>query len=161
MDFQQRLEKAVQRGQKRSQARSAADRAKALSAEELKRLHSQYRLSLSDHIEQCIAALPNHFPGFQVETLYGDAGWGAAVKRDDMGRKSGGGRANFYSRLEVTVRPVSDAFVLELSAKGTIRNKEVFNRSHFEKLADVDMDTFAELADLWILEYAELFAAAS
>ncbi len=161
MDFQDRLEKAVQRGQKRSAARSEAARAKALSAEELKRLHTEYRLALSEHIEKCMAALPNYFPGFQVETLYGDAGWGAGAKRDDVGQRSGGGRDNFYSRLEVTVRSVSAAYVLELAAKGTIRNKEVFNRKHFEKLAEVDLETFEQFADAWILEYAELFAASS
>ena len=49
--------------------------------------------------------------------------------------------------------------VLDLTAKGTIRNKEVFNRSFFEKLADVDLDKFRELIDVWVLEYAELYAA--
>jgi len=161
MDFQQRLEKAIQRGQKRGRARSEAARAKALSAEELKRLHNEYRLALSEHIEKCIAAMPQHFPGFQIETLYGEAGWGAAAKRDDAGRKQGRGRSNFYSRLEVTVRPISSAFVLEISAKGTIRNKEVFNRKHFQKVTDVDLDSFREMIDLWILEYVEMFAAAT
>lgn len=161
MDFQERLEKAIQRGQKRGQARAEAARAKALSAEELKRLHNEYRLTLSDHIEKCIGALPRHFPGFDVETLFGAAGWGAAARRDDAGSRQGAGRSNFYSRLEVTVRPISAAFVVEMVAKGTVRNKEVFNRKHFEKIADADMDSFLELADRWILEYAELFAASA
>lgn len=159
MDFEDRLEKAVQRGQKRGQARSAAARAKALSAAELKRLHNECRLALSEHIDKCIGALPHHFPGFEKETIFGEAGWGTAVKRDDAGQRRGSGRANFYSRLEVTVRPVSSAFLLEVVAKGTIRNKEVFNRKHFEKLSEVDLDTFRELIDLWVLEYAELYAA--
>ena len=157
MDFQQRLEKAVQRGQKRSQAKSEAARAKALSADELKRMHNDYRLELSEHIERCVGAMPNQFPGFEVETLYGDAGWGAAARRDDAGR----GRSNFYSRLEVTVRPMSSAFIVEIAAKGTIRNKEVFSHRHFEKVSDADLDSFREFIDLWVLEYAELFAAAA
>jgi hypothetical protein len=35
----------------------------------------------------------------------------------------------------------------------------VFNRNYFERLPDVDLDKFLELIDLWILEYAELYAA--
>ena len=161
MDFQERLQQAIQRGQNRSSARAAAARAKALSAEELRHLHNELRLALSDHIERCIAALPQHFPGFEVETLYGDAGWGAAAKRDDAGRTHGKGRGNFYSRLEVTVRPVSSAFVVEIAAKGTIRNKEVFAHRHYEKVTEANAQSFCELIDAWVLEYAEMFAAAA
>jgi hypothetical protein len=57
------------------------------------------------------------------------------------------------------IRPFSSAHVLELAAKGTIRNKEVFNRSHYQRLTDADPRTFEELIDLWTLEYAELYAA--
>ena len=159
MDFSERLEKAVQRGQKRGEARDVAARKKALSVEELRRLHNDQRLAVSDHIEKCVGALSQHFLGFEQETLYGDAGWGTAVKRDDAGQRAGGGRASFYSRLEITVRPLSSAFVVEIAAKGTIRNKEVFNRKHFEKIGEADLDTFRELIDVWVLEYAELFAA--
>ena len=161
MDFQHRLEQAIQRGQKRGDARDAAARAKALSADELRRLHNDMRLALSDHIERCVGSLPSHFPGFQVETLYGETGWGAAARRDDAGRTRGKGRGNYYSRLEVTVRPVSSAFVVEIAAKGTIRNKEVFAHRHFETVTDADVDAFRELIDAWVLEYAEMFAAAS
>jgi hypothetical protein len=59
----------------------------------------------------------------------------------------------------LTVRPVSSAHVLELTAKGTIANKEVFNRNYFEKLQDIDLDRFIELVDVWVLEYAELYAS--
>ena len=161
MDFQERLEKAVQRGQRRNQARSDAAKAKALSVEELKRLHNEHRLTISDHIEKSLRALPQHFPGFELETVYGDAGWGTAAKRDDAGSSRGDSRRNFYSRLELTVRPISSAYVLELNAKATIRNKEIFNRKHFEKLTEVSLDTFRELVDAWILEYAEMFAASA
>ena len=161
MDFKQRLEQAIERGQRRGTARAAAARAKALSAEELRRLHNELRLTLSDHIERSVGALPNHFPGFEVETLYGEAGWGAAAKRDDAGNTRGNARGNYYSRLEITVRPVSSAFVVEIAAKGTIRNKEVFSHRHYEKIADADAEAFCELIDAWIVEYAEMFAAAS
>ena len=57
---------------------------RALSEEELKRLHSQYRLQLSEHIERCLSTLPGHFPGFRFETVVAERGWGAAVFRDDL-----------------------------------------------------------------------------
>jgi hypothetical protein len=123
MDFEQRLTKAIERGQRASEERAQAQREKAVSEEEFKRLHGQYRLRLSDQIEQCLRRLPDHFPGFRYETLVGDRGWGAAVSRDDLGLPSGGRRQNLFSRLEMTVRPMSSYHVLELAAKATIRNK--------------------------------------
>lgn len=161
MDFEQRLTKAIERGQRRGDDRSREDEAKAMSEEELKRLHSKYRLLLSEHIEDCMRRLPNHFPGFQFETLIGERGWGAACFREDLRLGHGGKRGSDYSRLEMTVRPPSSYQILELTAKGTIRNKEVYNRSHFDRLAEVDSEKFIELIDLWVLEYAELYAAKS
>lgn len=157
MDFEQRLQKAIQRGQQRGRTKPATDDG-GLTDEDRRRMHSQFRLQLSEHIENCVRKLPLHFPGFQYETIFGERGWGAACRRDDVDLKRGQ-RGNLYSRLEMTVRPYSNLNVLELVAKGTIHNKEIFNRSHFEKVEDADPDKFIELVDLWILEYAELYAA--
>jgi hypothetical protein len=159
MDFEERLQKAIERGHQRGEANLRAEKAKTVTEEDLKRLHAQYRLQLSDHIERCIRRLTNHFPGFQFETIYGERGWGAACKRDDLRMARVGKRDSLYSRLEMTVRPVSSLYVLELSAKGTIQNKELYNRTHYEQLGDADPDQFIELIDLWVLEYAELYAA--
>lgn len=158
MDFEQRLQRAIQRGEANRDAktREAADR--ALSEEECKKLHAQYRLEISDHIEKCLAQLPDHFPGFHMEAVTGEHGWGASVSRDDVGL-SDGGRRNLYSRLEVIVRPYSSVHVLDVAAKGTIRNKEVFNRNQYQKLAEADPQTLREAIDLWILEYAEKYSA--
>lgn len=49
--------------------------------------------------------------------------------------------------------------MLELAGKGTIRNKEAFNRTWFEKLEEASPEKFEELIDAWVLEYAELYAA--
>jgi hypothetical protein len=158
MDFDQKLQKAIERGHRRSDARAEAQRRAAMTEEEFKRLHSQYRLRLSERIEECMKRLPNHFPGFRYETMFGDRGWGAACFRDDL-RLERGSRASDYSRLEMTVRPYSPLHVLELSAKGTVRNKEVFSRTFFEPLDEVDLDKFLTLIDTWVLEYAEMYAA--
>lgn len=159
MEFEERLQRAIQRGKQRQQATAAEARARALTEEELKSLHSQYRLQLSDHIEQCLKRMTQHFPGFQVEIMYGDRGWGAAASRDDLQIGGRGERTNSFSRLEMTVRPYSPYHVVDLQAKGTIRNKEVFSRRHYEELDAVDLETFSGLIDAWILEYAELYAA--
>ncbi len=158
-DFDERLRKAIDRGQARNAAHAREAREKALTEDQLKNLHGKYRLSLSEHIEKCVGELPNHFPGFRSETIYGQRGWGAACNRDDVGRGGDGKRSNFFSRIEMTIRPYSSLHVLELTAKGTVRNRELFNRRHFEKLQEADTDTFRELIDVWVLEYAELFAA--
>jgi len=159
MNFRERLQKASERGKQAQEARLDEAAAKALSEEEFRRLHSQYRLSLTEHIERRLGELAENFPGFRLETIVDEDGWGAAVSRDDVG-VAGGRRANFFSRLQLVVNPYNKYHVLELAAKGTVRNKETFSRNHYERLAEVDEESFRELVELWMLDYAEQFAAA-
>lgn len=159
MDFEKRLEKAIERGQRVGDARQAEADAAAYTEEEYRRLHAQHRLLLSEHIETCLRSLAQHFPGFRYETIVGERGWGAEVRRDDLIIEPGKGRAEYFSRLQMLVRPFSSAHILELMAKGAIRNKEVFQRSQYQRLSQIDTTSFTELIDLWVLEYAELFAA--
>lgn len=158
MEFKDRLERAIQRGQRSSDAEARAKAEQATSEEEFRRLHSQYRLELSDHIEQCLRELPRHFPGFRYETMVGDRGWGGSVNRDDF-TVIDGRRGSLFSRLEIVVRPFTASHVLDLNAKGTIRNRELFNRAQYQRLAEVDLNMFTEQVDRWVLEYAELYAA--
>ena len=159
MSFEDRLQKAIQRGKRRGQAKEQEAAARAFSQEELKRMHSTSRLQLSEQIERCIKQLPNYFPGFRFETIYGERGWGGACSRDDLRVSGQRRRENTYSRLEITERPYSPNMnVLELVGKGTIRNREVFSRTYFEKIEEADLEKFSELVNLWVLEYAELFA---
>lgn len=160
-DFEKRLEKAIERGQRASDARARAEAQRALSERELHRRHTEYRLKLSEHIETCLREIPDHLPGFQIEPILSDRGWGAAVVRDDIEPGRGSRPVTRFSRLEMYVRPLSEAYVLELSAKATIRNKECFNRNHYQLLSEADLDSFTELVDLWVLEFAELYAAKS
>ncbi|MGV3485091.1 MAG: hypothetical protein ACO1RT_11800 [Planctomycetaceae bacterium] len=157
-DFQRRLQSAIQRGERRGERQVQSARQSQLSEEECKRLHTKYRLSLSDRIEHAIDGVAQHFPGFRKETLYGEVGWGAACWRDNLQVESGK-RSNLYSRLEMTIRPPSSYNVLELKGKGTIANKEVFNRTHFVPLQEVDEDDFVRLIDTWAIDYAEIYAA--
>ena len=159
MDFRERLQKATERGQRAKEARHSEAAAKALSEEECRRLHSNYRLALCDHIERLLDGLAEQFPGFRLETIVEDTGWGSVASRDDValpGRRSD----SHFSRLRIVVSPYGKYHVLEVVAKGTIRNKEVFSRSHFQRLTDVDLDRFRELVEGWVVEYAELYAAA-
>ena len=159
MDFDERLKKAVQRGKLRGDEALRQQREKELSQQEIKQQHSKSRLQLSEHIEKCMQRLPNYFPGFQYETVYGDRGWGGACHRDDLDTTTSGRKGNLYSRLEITIRPMSKYPILEMVGKGTIRNKEIYSRSHFSELENVDLDVFMQLIDHWIIEFAELFAA--
>jgi hypothetical protein len=102
--------------------------------------------------------LPDHFPGFAFETVASDRGWGGAITRDDVSL-AGGKSGTAFSRLEMTVLPFNRAHVLEIAARGTIRNKEVFQRSLYQLLREAQPLRLAEQVDLWILEYAELYAA--
>lgn len=159
MEFRERLQKATERGQQIRHAKAREEAAQALSEEEFKRLHSKYRIEVSEHIELCLQQLTDQFLGFQFESLVNDRGWGAGVSRDDIGRGGQGTRSSFYSRLELYVSPYSKYHVIELVAKGIIRNKEVYNRTRYQLLGEVDLDSFTEFVDLWVLEYAELYAA--
>ncbi len=121
-------------------------------------MHSNYRLELTDHIEKCLAQLADNFPGFKYETLVGESGWGGAVSRDDL-QLDAGRRRNAYSRLQVLVGTFNTYHVLEINAKGAVRNKENFNRQHYKKLDDADLDDFRQLIERWVLDYAEQYAA--
>ncbi len=160
MDFKERLERAIQRGQRSSDAEARARAEQATTEEEFRRLHSQYRLELSDHIEQCLRELVRHFPGFRYETMVGDRGWGGAINRDDFSLVDGR-RSSLFSRLELVVRPFSTSHVLDLNAKGTIRNRELFHRAQYQRLMEADLPLLMDQADRWVLEYAELYAAKS
>jgi hypothetical protein len=158
MDFQQRLQKAVERGQRAGDAEAIARRNRELNEKELQRLHTQYRLELSDRIERCLGYIADQFPGFQTENVIGERGWGAAVSRDDL-RLTTAGRSSSFSRMEMVIRPFSPSQVLELSGKATVQNREIFNRSHYQPLAEADLTCFTEMIDNWALEFAELYAA--
>jgi hypothetical protein len=159
MSFRDRLQRAAERGKQSRAAQQNEAAARALSEEECRRLHSQYRLNLTEFIENCLRELSDNFPGFRFETIVDETGWGAAVSRDDVSLGAGR-RGNAFSRLKVVVSPHSKYHVLELAAKGTVRNKEVLSRNHYQRLADVDIESFRELIELWVLDYAELYSAA-
>ena len=105
--------------------------------------------------------MAERFPGFAFETVVGEDGWGARITRDDLTGRRGRPVEALFSRLRMLVRPYSDVHIVELVTKGTIRNKEIISRNHYQFLSQVDMDSFRELVDLWVLDYAEKFAANS
>lgn len=159
MDFNQRLERAIERGQRTRDVRGREAAAQALSEEEFKNLHSKCRLELSEHIENCLRKVVDYFPGFRFATIVSDEGWGAKVDRDDLKVTRRSVSQNQYSRVQMVIRPYSDTKIVELAAKGTIRNKEIFDRSHFQFLSEIDVDSFSELIDLWVLEFAEKYSS--
>ena len=160
MDFEARLERAIQRGQK-SKATADQERQSAeMSDEEFRSLHSRCRLALSEHIEHCLKQVADHFPAFDFQTIVSVDGWGAKVNREDLA-SAGTGKplAKRYSRLEMLIKPYTATRILELATRGTIRNKEVVSRNHFQFLTEVDLESYRELISQWILEYVEKFSA--
>ncbi len=153
MSFEDQLKKAITRGSRSNEQAKEAERLKKLSQEELKNIYNGFRLQLSEHIEQNLEKVVNLIPGFRYETVYGERGWGGAISRDDVLR---GG--TFYSRLEITVRPFSDANLLAIIGRGTIRNRELLSWNHFSELENVQLNSFIEQIDSWILQYVEQFS---
>jgi hypothetical protein len=159
MDFEKRLERAIERGHRAAESKTQARAGAAASEQELTRLHSRSQVELSEHIETCLKRLPDHFPGFRFASVVDERGWGATVSRDDLKLGTGGRREKLFSHFEMLIRPFAPVHILNLVAKATIRNKEIFNRSHYQPLAEVDVDSFRETIDLWVLEFAERYAA--
>ena len=158
MDFKQRLQRATERGHQArdEKARKAAEA--AISEEEWRRLHSEYRMTLTDHIEKCLKQLADNFPGFHHEPVVDEKGWGSTISRDDLQIRAGK-RDSLFSRFTITVSPHSDYHVLAIEAKGTVRNKENFSRNHYQLLKEADLDSFQQLVEQWTLDYAEHYAA--
>jgi len=121
-------------------------------------VHSGLRLAVSEHIESCLRKLCDHFPGFEYETVMNEDGWGARITRDDINLKQGVNR-NLYSRLEMLVKPFSSAHILEVSTKGTIRNKESLNRNNFKFLNEASEDALFEIVDNLVIEFAQQYSA--
>lgn len=161
MDFKQRLERAIERGQRKRSADDRERAERAMTEDEFKNLHSKARLELSERIETCLRKLPEYFPGFDFESLVGVDGWGAKISRDDIASSGGKGLTRLYSRLEMVIRPYSATHIVELIARGAVRNKEVLSRTHFQMLTQLDLDAFGDLIDQWVLEYAEKFSASA
>lgn len=159
-DFEERLQKAIHRGQKTREAEGQAAGEKQASVEDLRNRHSELRISLSEHIEGCLRRLCDHFPGFDYATVMNEDGWGARITRDDINLNSGRNR-NLYSRFEMLIKPFSDAHIIEVSTKGTIRNKESLNRNNYRFLAEADEDELIEIIDHLVVEFAEKYAAQS
>jgi hypothetical protein len=158
MDFEQRLKRAIQRGQHQKDLKGRVAAQKEMSEEEFRQLHSAIRLELTEKIEKGLRKLADHFPGFRYQTIVSEDGWGARISRDDFAIEDGR-KSNVYSRLELLIRPFSEAHIVELVAKGTIRNKEIISRNHFQFLDKADVDSYKELIELWILEYAEKYSS--
>jgi hypothetical protein len=161
MDFEKRLERALSRGANTRSSQEQLQTDRKLTDEQLHSEHSRCRLELSEQIETCLRKLADYCPGFRFETVVSDAGWGARVSRDDIALVRGRSAGTEYSRLEVLVRPFSSTHIIELVGKGTIRNKELFQRTHYQFLNQVDLQSLLNLVDLWVLEYAEMYAARS
>lgn len=159
-DFKSRFESAIQRGQQRRDHSADEAKRKELTEEELRRLHTSFRLTLSERVEAKIQDIIDAFPGFRQEALFGEVGWGTACYRDDL-LILNGRRSNQYSRFEMVIRPYSDLRVLDLKGKGTVKNRELFNRAMFRNVDEVDVQEFDDVIDAWTIEYAEQYASKS
>lgn len=159
MDFEDQLEKAIQRGQQRNTKREQDLKKKSLNADDIKRRHNDFRLHLSEHIEKSLHRLAERFPGFEYELIYGTKGWGGAIYRQDLTRGPDGRAGSFFSRLELTVRPHNNYNVVNIAGKGTIADKELFSWNHFEDIDEATFEAFEEKLNNWMIQFAEQFAA--
>jgi len=160
-DFEKRLQRAIERGQQIRKQRVEAEARRALTEQELRTRHSDLRLQLTDYIEQCLKKLQDHLPGFTVESVFSERGWGSAVSHDELQWRRGETPQQRFSRLELVVRPFSEYYVLDLLGKATVRDKELFNRSFYQPLAEADLSAFKETIDRWIVDFAEASTARS
>lgn len=157
-EFSKRLESAIERGKQAANRKASAERKAEQTEERLRELHSQYRLTMCDRIEDTIKKLADHIPGFHFEAVYDEGGLGSACYRENLHFENGR-RTTQFSRFELVIRPCTDLLVLDMKGKATINSREVFNRSHFAKLAELDLVDFERCIEAWSLQYAEAYAA--
>ena len=77
-EFDKQLKQAIQRGLDTNQARQREAARQQMNAEDLKRKHTDFRLGISERIEQTLKSLVNQLPGFEYENIYGDLSDGTA-----------------------------------------------------------------------------------
>ena len=159
MNFEDQLEKAIQRGQQRNLKREQDRKKQTLDADGIKSRHNEFRLHLSDHIESSLKQLAERFPGFDYEIIYGTKGWGGSIHRADLTRGPDGRAGSFFSRLELSVRPLNDYAVVNIAGKGTIADKELFSWNHFEDIGEATFETFEQKLNDWMIQFAEQFAS--
>lgn len=157
MNFDERLQRAINRGQQQRAAEGLAQARQALTEEEYKSLHGRLRLELSEYIEAGMKRLVDAFPSFDYTAVMSVDGWGARMSRDEL---YGRPLTRQYSHMEMLIRPYSTTRILEVTARGAIRNKEVMSRSQYQQLDSHDLDAFRAIIDQLILEFAEKVAAA-
>ena len=157
-EFRERLESAFKRGKQAAERKAEVERQAEQTEERLRERHSQYRLQLCEEIERTMTKLADLMPGFRWESVYDDDGWGAACFRENLHFEDGR-RTTRFSRFQIVVRPCTELLVLDIKGKATINNRETFNRSHFAKLADLDLADFRRCIESWSLQYAEAVAA--
>ena len=155
MDFEKRLERAISRRRNGAdfettrRNRSAAYR-RAIS----QRAHARCRLELSEQIEAGLRKLADYFPVFastrSSATMAGAPGSAGTISPWGLGGHPGLNIAGWKSLFG----PLA-AHIIELVGKGTIRNKELFHRNHFQFLTQVIVQSLRDMCDLWVLEYAE------
>lgn len=159
MEFQDRLKRAIARGEKSRNEHDRLALDQQLSLDELKSLHSGYRLELSEHIESCLKQLAEELPGFEYQTIVNDDGWGGRLTRDDLHLVPGKAAETRYSRFEALIAPFSSGAIVELITKATVRNREVMNRKSYQKVDEFNIDSFKEMVDHRVLEFAENYSA--
>lgn len=158
MNFDERLKRAILRGEQEKTERSRAAEFEQLTIEELRTMHSGYRLELSEHIENCEQKLVDHLPGFEFQTILNEDGWGGRITRNDLHLVPGKPAESRYSRLEMVISPFTPTAILELVTKGTVRNREVMNRKNYQKVNELELASFKEMIDLRALEFAEQYS---
>ena len=159
-DFSKRLESAIERGKQAADQKADEARRQEQTEERLRELHSEHRLVLCEYIEKTVNQLADHFPGFRSESVYDEDGWGSACYRENLHIENGR-RTTQFSRFEIIVRPCSDLLVLDIKGKARVNSREVFNRSHFAKLAELKLQDFKTCIEAWSLQFAESYAAKS
>jgi len=132
MDFDKKLENAIERGQQRHTRLKDAEKQKALSVEDLRNRHNEFRLDLSEYIEVNLNKMAQHFPGFEYETLYGSKGWGGAIHRNDLDRGDDGKAGSFFSRIELTVKPQNEYNVVRPIVRNPLLSETDYAKQKFD-----------------------------
>jgi hypothetical protein len=157
-DFRSRIQRAVNSGKGADRGRAAEKREARQAGRKIRELHENFDGELRPHIHTCLEELNREFPAFDMQEVYNEKGRGYALARDDAIRGGSERRDRYYSRLEIYVHHFKDHGYLEVSAKGSIRNKEKYERSEDDRLETLEIDLFKRFVERVVVEYAHDFA---
>ena len=126
-----------------------------MTKKELQRLHSQARLELASTSSAACGSWPTAFPAFASRRSWIRAAGARRISRDDLRLRRGTAATSCFSRLEMLITPITPRRCWNWPPKARSATARSSAARNISVSPSPHMPVFANLIDLWVLEYAE------